>query len=550
MKTIKSFFIGGVLLASVGLGGTSCSDLLDLKPQDWYGSESYWQSETHVSSYVDGLHKHLRDAAFQHTITFGELRGGHYRDGVSCDGMTISGGTIRLQNLNMDNTGVSKFGDIYGRITNCNLLIARAPQVDMDETKRNYYLGIAHGLRAFYYFDLYRVYGGVPLRLGVEVIDGELDPTKLYLERAKPSAVMAQIKEDLKMSLEYFGSMNQFDPYGHGAKAYWSKAATECLAAEVYLWNAKVTIGDNAAAPGDLNTAKQHLTNVMNNYGLSLQKKFMSVFDAKNKANSEIIFAIRYAEGEATNSNGSYTYSLATGQTQASSLREDGTPWNDPLGLKTGYAQSYEYSLDVLPTFDKQDTRRDGTFMGSYRRNEAGELYLNGSHVVKNIGYINATGDRVMCGDYIIYRLAWVYLSLAEIANYEGDNASVKKYIDLVRERAYADNWDPATYGYTAGDFTQNELAILHEKDKEFIQEGQRWWDVCRMTLTKGGEHLVFCKEGSWTGTKPLLDKATEAHEVLWPLDKTILGNDPALKQTPGYGKDSEGNQIQEECVW
>ncbi len=71
------------------------------------------------------------------------------------------------------------------------------------EAKKNYYLGMVYGIRAFYYFDLYRIYGGVPLRLGVEVIDGELDPTKLYMPRAKASEVMTQIKSDLQKSLDY-----------------------------------------------------------------------------------------------------------------------------------------------------------------------------------------------------------------------------------------------------------------------------------------------------------------------------------------------------------
>ena len=96
----------------------------------------------------------------------------------------------------------------------------------MPENKKNYYLGQAYGLRAFYYFDLYRVYGGVPIRLGVEVVEGELDPLKLSLGRAKPSEVMAQIKKDLDTSLQYFGEQSGFDPYGHGNKVYWSKAAT------------------------------------------------------------------------------------------------------------------------------------------------------------------------------------------------------------------------------------------------------------------------------------------------------------------------------------
>lgn len=82
----------------------------------------------------------------------------------------------------------------------------------------------------------------------------------------------------------------------------------------------------------------------------------------------------------------------------------------------------------------------------------------------------------------------------------EGDNAAVAKYINLVRKRAYGNAWDETLYAYPeTADFTTNELAILHEKDKEFIQEGQRWWDLRRMTLTKG-EHLWFSakKEVFW----------------------------------------------------
>lgn len=536
MKSIKSIIRSGALLLVSGILGTSCDNLLDLTPIDYYGSSSYWKNEAQVAGYVDGLHKHLRDATWQHTIIFGELRGGQYVDGTSCDGMTTSYGDIRLQNFDADHTGVSGFGNLYGRITNCNLLIARITNADfLPEAKKNYYLGIAHGLRAFYYFDLYRIYGGVPLRLGVEVIDGELNPVKLFLPRALPSAVMSQIKNDLQSSIDYFGNQTGFNPYGHGNKCYWNKAASECLAAEVCLWNAKVTTGDQKADQNDLVAAKRYLESVANNYKLSLQKNFADVFDAGKKGNSEIIFSVRYLEGEATNNNGLYTYSLDTGSTEAQSFRKDGTKWRDPLGLKKGYTMSMEYQKGMFTQFDEEDTRLDATFMGSYRYNADKEFYLHGVHTVKNIGYINSSGDRIMCGDYIFYRLPWVYLSLAEIANMEGDNAAVENYINKVRERAYASKWDPAVYGYKAGSFTDNELAIFREKNKEFIQEGQRWWDLRRMTLTKGGKHLVFCKEAALDGENPILNEETESHKVLWPLDKGILSNDSTLRQTPGY---------------
>lgn len=536
MKSIKSLLIAGAVVALTGVSTTSCN--LDLAPIDYYGSGSYWKTEAQVDGYIDGLHYHFRNYVFNHTIIYGEMRGGMYKQGnTSADGQTIYYGDIRNQNFDADHTGVSSFGGYYGALTNVNLFINRVTDADyVPEDKKNYYLGIAYGLRAFYYFDLYRLYGGVPLRLDVNVVDGETDPNKLYLARSTPKQTMEQIKSDIAKSLEYFGDNNSFDPYGKGAKAYWSKAATECLAGEVYLWNAKVTTGDNAANTADLATAKTHLQNVLNNYGLKMLDNFADVFDAANhKGNSEEIFVARFAEGEATNYNVDFwTYSLATGSTRGR-YREDGTPWNDPFNLaSSGGAQWLEYSPELFKGYDKADSRRDATFMASYIKDDNGNLEFAGSHVCKNIGYINAQGARVSCGDYIIYRLPWVYLSLAEIANMEGDNASVKKYIDLVRQRAYAANWDESKYGYTAGDFTKNELAILHEKDKEFVQEGQRWWDLRRMTLTKGGKHLVFCKEGSLDGSAPVLDES-QAYKVLWPLDKNLLNNDPQLTQTPGY---------------
>lgn len=535
MNKIKYALLPVAMIALVGMS-SSCKGVLDLTPEDYYGSGNYWKTEAHVVGYADGLHNNLRSYYVDHTINFGELRSGIYVDGTSSDGMTTSGGDIRLQNFNADHTGVSNYANIYGRIINCNLLISRAPSVEMDEVKRNFFMAQAYGLRAFYYYDLYRNWGGVPLRLDVAVIDGELDPQKLYLPQAKPSEVMAQIKSDIQKSLELFGNQKEFDPYGRGAKkSYWNKAATEALAADVYLWNGKVSIGDNKSNAADLAIAKQHLTSLTNNYGLALEDEFASVFSTKNKGNKEVILAIRFLDGEATNFNGYWTYSGDTGAVGANAYRADGTKWNDPLGVKKGFTMAYEYIHPLYKQFDADDTRRDATFYPSFLKNkETGALELYGLHTQKNIGSINSSGDRVFDGDYILYRLPWVYLSLAEIANYEGNGTEVAKYINLVRKRAYGSKWNEATHGYKSGDFTANELAILKEKDKEFIQEGQRWWDLRRMTLTKDGTPLVFTKEGNF-GNTPLLDQATESYKLLWPLDKTLLSKEKLLVQTPGY---------------
>ena len=85
MRNLK--FIHIMVLNIAAIVATSCGDMLDLAPIDNYGSTSYWKTESQVSAYIDGLHKQLRDMAEQHIITFGELRGGHYKDGTSADGL-------------------------------------------------------------------------------------------------------------------------------------------------------------------------------------------------------------------------------------------------------------------------------------------------------------------------------------------------------------------------------------------------------------------------------------------------------------------------------
>lgn len=536
MDKIKSIMAGLSLMLAIF--ATSCQKgLLDLSPVDYYGSGNFWKTEAQVDGYIHSLNSYLRGLCFTHTITFGELRGGLYKTSSgSTDGSTHYGGDIMLQNFDANHTGVSKFGNYYGAITQTNLFIRRVEAIDfLPEAKKANYLGIAYGIRAFLYFDLYRTFGAVPLRTDVAVIDGELDPKKLYMARHSPDEVMKQIKEDLDKSLGFFGDVKDFDPYHHGSKITWSKAATEYLAGEVYLWNAKVSVSDingtHAAEPGDIATARTYFEHVVKDYGLSLQKDFEKVFDVKNKANSEVIFAIRYKEDEASHAfASSYTY-LSDGRgILMTQYQADGkTKWGDPMNLKGGGGQWYEYVDTLYTSMSADDARRDATFVPCYNK----EKELISAPVRKNIGYLNAAGVHVWNGDQIYYRLAGAYLALAEIANYEGKNDEVEKYVNLVRSRAYGDKF--AGNEFTASTFAENELAILAEKDKEFVQEGQRWWDLCRMTSVKGGavtDHLAFSASTPISGA---VLKASEAHKLLWPLDKEILGNDTQLKQTVGY---------------
>lgn len=539
LKTIAAVAWGLTLSLSLA----SCKqDPLELSPIDYYGSGNYWKTPAQASAYVVGLHNHFRTLYWTHTMAFGELRGGTFDVGnTSPDGMSLSDGVLRLQTLKQETPATTNFADYFGHITQCNVLLNRIDQIPgMDEAEKNFYKAQALGLRAWYYFDLYRIYGGVPLRLGTEVVDGVLDPNKLYQKRNAPKEIIAQVTKDLEESYALFGDRDGFAYYGQPKKAFWSKAATEALMADVALWKAKSPNIGVPADPTQIAVAKQHLLNLSGGkYGLKLMDDFGRLFGyvtqdgssvSEEKGNSEVILAWRFQEGESTNAMNNFLYDMNTGQTKGQ-YRKDGTPWNDPYTTSGG--QRYLYDFDLFNAYDDADSRKLVTFFPAYtKEGKLFNIFLN-----KKTGKINAQGNRVFDSDYIIYRLAWVYLSLAEVANYEGNNADVEKYINIVRERAYGENWDAKVYGYKAGNYTQNELAILAEKDKEFVQEGQRWFDLLRMTYTKGGDRLVFFPQANryQNDGQPVLNKATEAYKVLWPVDKGLLDNDKTIKQTPGY---------------
>lgn len=528
MKTINLIF-KYLLISSILVFIPSCN--LDEEPIDFYGSDSYWKTEAHFTNYMIGLRSDLRKRSWLHTFELGEARGGSLKTGSSTGGESLNYGVLANQSLHVGQTGLSNWGDIYGRLTNLNLFIQRTEDTTvLTEKQQKNLLAQAYGMRALWYFDLYRTYGSCPLHLIAKVANGVVEPEDLYEGRAEASEVMRQIKKDLKMSLEYFGDNKSFAKQ----KSTWSKAATEALTADVYLWTAKVTTLDDAANPEDIKVAKTHLLNLISDYNLELLPEFNQIYDAEpsKKGHKEVIMAIRYTEGEATNNAGQFIYNWTTSRFNKAWLYEDGTEVvSDTLKVLSSGMQRIEYKKQMFLNYDKEDSRRDATFLSVYDKDtkELAGLYLR-----KNLGkFDNEKNQRIYSGDEIWYRLSWVYLALAEVENFQ--NGDPAKYINIVRKRAYGDKWNESKHAYVNADFTTNELAILKEKDKEFVSEGQRWWDVRRMTLTKGGKHLVFTSQANVESTEPILNEQTEAYKVLYPIEVNMLNKDPKLTQTPGY---------------
>lgn len=518
-KYLKIFLTAFV---SASLMFTSC-DVLDLGPIDNYGNANYWKNLAQVQTYVNGIHLDLRSNDFNRKFIMGEARGGLQVTGTGSQGASTFNDPIKGNTINVDNPGLSGWGGFYGNIFDCNLLIQNIEGSDIQTNNQkdvDYLLAQTYGIRALYYFTLYRAYGGVPLVTKVKVLDGQVSQTELYTARSTAKEVMDFVKADIDKSLVYFASSGK----SWTNNVTWSKAATQMLAAEVYLWSAKVSLDTQTPNSGDLTKAEGFLNEVKNNAQFGLVADFASIFASNNESNKEIIFSINYADGEATSSVSNFLYADAN---IVSFYDKAGAKLGDVLNLKGTAIQRYEYTLNFWKAFNAKDKRRAATFMEYYDKNGV----VKGTAMKKFIGSINATGARVYDSNEPLYRYADVLLMLAEVENMKNGNPA--QYINQIRQRAYGSDYAAATDAFVNADFKTNEYAILAERDFEFVFEGKRWYDICRMKDAVNGKPLAFDAASSYSGTAVL--KATEPFRVLWPVDKGTLNADPKLVQTTGY---------------
>lgn len=514
MKKIK-YLLMATVFAIIAF---SCQKPLELAPEDYFGDGNFWQNESQVTNFMVGIHKQLRDNQFMF-LRLGEMRGGGYSN-LDRQNTSLNELPIIEQRIDENSSGITSWGGLYSPILQLNLFIQKVEAITfLSETKKGYLLGQAYGLRAFYYFHLLRTYGGVPLRLEPEVLNGNTDPVLLRKARSTEAETLAQIKADVAKSLTMFSSQT-----GPADKSQWSPKASFMLKGEIFLWSAKV-YGTTA----DLTEAKTALNAVTGN---SLQASFASVFAYGQKNNNEIIFTIRYLVGEAEMSAVSqYLYSTFNfDNLHYKDSLASGPLLVDPLAIAATNSmqiiQRYGYTFDLFKSFGVADKRRDATFYDYYKVTKSPyAINVRNTALVKFLGTITAN-KRYFTDDWPVYREADRILMLAEIANAEGSDPS--SFIKQIRDRAFAPAADPTPFVNSTKD--KNELAIFAERMKEFVHEGKAWYDLRRMKY--GSDPLVFKSTSHNLG---VLDKTSKSYMILWPIDKAIWTNDPLVNQTPGY---------------
>ncbi len=308
-------------------------------------------------------------------------------------------------------------------------------------------IGECKFLRAYYYFNLVRWFGDLPL------VIKPLTPDEFAQDRQPADAVYTQIIQDLQEALSALPEKSQYKPEDLGRA---TKGAARGMLARVYLTR------------GDFANAEKYALEVISSGQYSLYPNFAGIFLPEGENSSESVFEAQATALEAGGGGSQYN--------EVQGVR--GTP-----NLGWGFNRP---SDDLVRSFEQGDPRRDLTIL------YPGEPLPDGSDIVSdNPDIINERynqkawvpehpgGNGNGPGNIRMMRYAEILLIAAEALNENGKTDDALKYINLVRARARGSSTRVLPDIMTA-DKAILRQKIWQERRSELAMEQQRWFDILR----------------------------------------------------------------------
>lgn len=220
MKKIIYFIVGMLLL-------TSCEDFLDSSNKTKKDSSNFPQTEADVSQLLTGIYailgrpEPLGSLFFVSELMSDDRLGGGGPDDKSCKAID----QFKKSSEDMFN---NPWRAMYFGVYRSNYLLANLDNVVWNsEESKNKILGETHFLRAYFYFDLARMFGEVPM---------VLEPEPVNIPKTPANQLYAQIASDLKNAIEMLPSV-KFQDIDRGKDlGRVTKWAAEALMARVFLF--------------------------------------------------------------------------------------------------------------------------------------------------------------------------------------------------------------------------------------------------------------------------------------------------------------------------
>ncbi|GGC37373.1 membrane protein [Parapedobacter defluvii] len=438
----------------------------------------------------------------------------------------------------------------YGFIRDCNTFFEHIDAVEGDEALKERLIGEMRFIRAWCYFDLISRYGGVPLITKVyslsdddylvsrnsydecmDFIIKELDEAAETLPVSYSGADIGRITKGAVLSLKSRALLYAASPLNNPAndRSKWldavdaAKAVVDLDAYTLYegadykqifleKFNPEVILSFNINATRNPSGSFESRLNVLigpnGHHGWSAYTPSQSLVDQFPMKNGKMITE----EGSGYDENNPYE-------------NRDPRFYADILYNGAEFrGRPYESFVGGLDSPQSPVENWNASLTGyNWRKYSNDALPID-----ENIGT-----DQ----NWIIFRYAEIYLNYAEAAYETGDEATARKYLNLVRSRTSVGMPDVTASG--------NELseAIKLERQIELCFEGHRFFDVRRWKIAMETENRPL--RGVTIEKKPsggfsysyfiLQDRKFEERNYWYPIPKYEMDKNENLEQNPQY---------------
>ena len=480
-----------VLILSLTL--VNCGDELTEDPKHFLVKENFYRNESDAFSALTAVYSTLgQDGGFPTIWYMAMLENrADYSNGRG------SQSPMSVYDLPLDNSNQSRmfdaYADIYRGINRANAVLDNVPGIDMDESLKKRYLAEARFLRAYFYSNLVKYWGGVPLR------DHEfVDLKDIATPRASAQETWDFIITDLIDALPDLAT--SFSDSESGRATQW---AAKMLMADAYLntrkWQEASDLADEVITSGAFSLIE-----------VDEAEDFMQIYGPEVNTYTEDIWSIHHS---GTNGQRIPTYI------------------GDPnMGYSVGGFRGWVPVMNsVFERWDENDLRKEFNLF-SYRIIDGDTVWVNRETPVlfRKFRDPDAPNTDNSRNNVPVFRLAEAYLIYAEAASElkgQPDDVALER-LNIVRRRAYGlDLNSPSAIDYPSGMTGQDfKDKVLDERAFEFVLEMKRWNDLLR---TGKAQQAIEATGKAWDDVSLLL-----------PLPINEINNNPALSpddQNPGY---------------
>ena len=464
LKTFLYPAVGLVMTASL----LSCSkEYIELDPLGQPLVDSYYSNESEAYSGLVAAYDIMgkQSKTFDNMITM--MNAGSDDHFAGGGGPSDGAGMQSFSNYTIDPSTIpgSFWNDYFQGVFRTNILLQKLPDVPMDDALRTRFIAEAKALRAYYYFELVRLFRNVPL-FTEPILTSEI----YNVEQAAPEAVYAQIETDLTEALPNLPARIT-DLENQAGRL--TQGSVQALLGKVYLYEGKnqqaaQQLADVNGTPGG--TSK---------YGYKLVDNFADLFSLNYSFNSESILEV----GATSLANVTWD-TWGGGQNEGNTVNIMVGPRGYSLTENSAapdYAAGWSFNPITQELYDvlKGDPRFDATIadvkalVANGEANWTGDGYKQTGYFLKKFMPLNSdksTGGGNVELNYrqsvYIIRLADTYLMEAEALGASG--ARAQALLDAVRARV----------GLAPVPVSMDNIML--ERRRELAGEGHRWFDLVR----------------------------------------------------------------------